>query len=79
MCQQDREFFIRHTGELLCIDPKIFCVYEHGMLYALEINSNEGSKREHVESSPSTTTKITSPIPQCHQNYHVGFSHIKIT
>ena len=31
----------------------------------LEINNNDASKQEHVESSSSTTKNITSSLPQC--------------
>ena len=42
-----------------------FRVSEHDMPCVLEINSNGGLKWEHVESWPSTTKKIISPLPQC--------------
>ena len=52
--------------------PASYCAYvlkhrvcEHDMSCALEISSNEASKRGHVESCPSTTTNIISPLPQC--------------
>ena len=38
---------------------------EHGRPCALEINSNGGSKRRHLESYLSTTTNIISPLSQC--------------
>ena len=41
-----------------------FCMWEHGTLCVLEINSNGESKRGHVESCPLTTTNIISPLPQ---------------
>ena len=48
-----------------CVYVLKFCMCEHGMPCALEINSNGGSKRGHVESCSSTTTNIISPLPQC--------------
>ena len=63
MCDQDRESCIGHIDKLLCLCPEISDV--HGMQCALDLNSNEGSKRGHVKSCSSTTTNIISPIPQC--------------
>ena len=49
-----------------------YCVYvlkfracEHGKPYDLEINSNGGLKRGHVQSCLRTTKNIISLLPQC--------------
>ena len=47
-----------------CVYVLKFCMCEHGMPCALEINSNGGSKRGHVESDSSITANIISPLPQ---------------
>ena len=64
MCDQDWESFIGHTSKFLCLRTEIFCVKVHGMACALEINSNGGYKKGHVESYPPTTNNIISPLPQ---------------
>ena len=47
-----------------CVNVLKFRVREHGMPCALEMYSNGGSKRGHVESSPSTKKNIsTTAIP----------------
>ena len=53
-----------HTPANCCVYVLKFCLCEHCILCALEINSNDGSKQEHVESCPSTTTNI-SALAQC--------------
>ena len=50
---------IELMGKFLCLRLK-FCVCEHDIPCTLEIKSNGGSKREHVESYPSTTTNMIS-------------------
>ena len=54
-----------NTPTNYCVYVLKFCMREHGMSCALEINSNGGSKRGHVESCSSTTTNIISQLPQC--------------
>ena len=41
-----------------------FRMSEHDMPCACEPNSNDGFKREHLESCPSTTKNIVSPLQQ---------------
>ena len=60
------------SGRLSLNVPANYCVYvlkfrvcEHGMPYALDINSNGELKRGHVESYPPTIKNIISPLPQC--------------
>ena len=48
-----------------CVYALKFCVCEHDMSCTLEINSNGGSKRGHIESCLSITTNIISPLSQC--------------
>ena len=52
------------TPENYCVYVLKFRMWEHGTPCVLEINSNGGSKRGHVESCPLTTTNIISPPPQ---------------
>ena len=47
----------------MCPRPEIR-MFEHGMPCASEINSNGGSRREHVELFPSATANLVSPLPQ---------------
>ena len=51
------------TPSNYCVNVLKFRVREHGMPCALEMYSNGGSKRGHVESSPSTKKNIF-PLPQ---------------
>lgn len=48
-----------------CLCVENFFMSLHGMLYALKINSTGGSKLANVESCPSITAKIVSPILHC--------------
>ena len=57
------ESFIGHFNYCVCVLQ--FRVWEHDMPCALEMNSNGGLRRGHVESWPSTTKNIVSPLPQC--------------
>ena len=54
-----------NTPPNYCVYILKFCVWEHGMPYALEINSNGGFNGDYVEPCPSTTKNIMSPLPKC--------------
>ena len=62
MHDQYLKSFIGQTGKPLCQINKKFCVWEHVMLCAFVINSNDGFKRWCVKFCPSTTKNI-SPLP----------------
>ena len=55
MCEEDRELFIGQTGKLLRLCSEISYVREKAMTCVLEINSNSGLRRGHVESYHSTS------------------------
>ena len=63
---------VTKTGSPKMVTPANYCHYVenffmslHGILCALKINSNGGSKWANVESCPSTTTNIISSILHC--------------
>ena len=53
------------THLLIIVSTSWNFVCEHGMPYALEINSNGRFNGDYVEPWPSTTKSIMSPLPKC--------------